>query len=230
MKNQPVYNFIADDYDNIFVDNLSKAEDKALLKILNPLVIEAIATSNGLILDVGSGTGWLLDHINIPKTNYKGFDISTEMIACSSKKHNGYLFYPKDMKIKWTEKAKLVLSLWTVANYDTPKRQIRYTAQTLLPEGKALFVVHTYGFHREKRRASGKALPLDCYEKDGWRLWTTTEIRQEAKIQGLKVKIIPFRHYKNLPEWLPTFVHTLWIKLKKVNHANAVFLIAIFSK
>ena len=229
MANQPVYNSIANDYDTIFVDNLSKSEDKALLKILNPLITEAII-NDCLILDVGSGTGWLLDHTNIPKANCKGFDISTEMIACSSKKHNGYSFYPKDMKVKWTEKAKLILSLWTVANYDTPKRQIRYTAQALLPEGKALFVVHTHGFHREKRRASGKALPLDCYKKDGWRVWTATEIRQEAKAQGLKVKIIPFRHYDNLPEWLPTFVHTLWIKLKKVNVANAVFLIAILSK
>ena len=125
MANQPVYNSIANDYDGIFVDNLSKSEDKALLKILNPLITEAII-GNGLILDVGSGTGWLLDHTNIPKANYKGFDISTEMITCSSKKHNGYSFCVKDMKIKWTEKAKLVLSLWTVANYDTPKRQIRY--------------------------------------------------------------------------------------------------------
>jgi len=226
----PIYNSVAEQYDNIFVDNLSIAEDKALVKILKPLIKEALI-ADGTILDVGCGTGWLLDHTKIPVSNYVGFDISHEMIKRSSTKHKRHKFYQGDMKIKWaTKKAKLVLSLWTVANYDTPKRQIRYMAETLEPKGKAVFVVHTAGFFRDKRRSEGKALPLDCYKKDGWRAWTAGEIRQEAIAQGLRVRIIPFRHYDNLAEWLPTFVHTRWLKRKKVSTTNAVFLIAIFSK
>jgi SAM-dependent methyltransferase len=227
---KPVYDMIANDYDKVFVDNLSRAEDKALVKILKPLVKEALV-NDGTILDVGCGTGWLLDHIHIPASNYVGFDVSPEMVKRSKSKHKHCEFYEADMKVKWkTKSADLICSLWTVANYDTPKRQIRLTAQTLKPEGKAVFVVHTKGFFREKRRSEGKALPLDCYQQDGWRMWTPKEIREEAKAQGLRVQVIPFRHYDNLPQWLPTFVHSLWLKRKLVLPTEAVFLIAIFTK
>ena len=94
MENQPIYNSIANNYDTIFVDNLSKAEDKKLVKILKPLLKQAII-ANKTILDVGCGTGWLLDHTHIPTANYIGFDISTKMVACSSKKHPNYKFYQK---------------------------------------------------------------------------------------------------------------------------------------
>jgi SAM-dependent methyltransferase len=227
---KPIYDIIANEYDSVFVDNLSRAEDKALVKILKPLV-KQVLVNDGTILDVGSGTGWLLDHIRIPASNYAGFDVSSEMVKRSKSKHKHHKFYEADMKVKWqTKSADLICSLWTTANYDTPKRQIRFTAQTLKPQGKAVFVVHTKGFFREKRRSEGKALPLDCYKQDGWRMWTAKEIREEAKAQGLRVQVIPFRHYDNLPEWLPTFVHTLWLKRKYVLASESVFLIAIFSK
>lgn len=220
------YDGIADNYDATFADNISQAEDRFVTKRYKTLVATVVA-DGGFIVDVGCGTGWLLDHWRVPPENYLGFDVSRQMTEIAKKKHPFYPFAVSDMKESWQPycyNADLICSLWCVGNYDTPERHLVSIAKALAPRGKAILTVHAEGFHKDQRRKKGAVLPSQCYKDDGWRAWNADQVIQIAETLGLTVKVAPFRHFKHLPHWLPTTVHSLWLKLRKPTPENALYL------
>ena len=79
------------------------------------------------LLDVGCGTGWLLDRMEWPRALYYGFDISTGMLDRAQEKHGGYLFrqhsildlwpsYPHDWR---AGTPKVAVAMWSVLNHLT---------------------------------------------------------------------------------------------------------------
>lgn len=68
------YDQAASDYDKMFADESSRAEESELLETLGPL--------NGSVLDIGCGTGLLLRHRanDIEPENYMGIDPSRSML------------------------------------------------------------------------------------------------------------------------------------------------------
>jgi SAM-dependent methyltransferase len=82
----PVYDRVADGTD------IAAVEDDWLAADLQPRL-----DWHGLILDVGCGTGFLLDILDIPVERYIGVDISAGMIEQARAKHPRHRFIKGDM-------------------------------------------------------------------------------------------------------------------------------------
>lgn len=84
------YDAVADVYDSTYVDKVSKAEDVAIYDRLRKKI-------NGRdVLDVGCGTGGLLDNIEVPSERYTGVDISQGMLRIARVKHPNHVFIHDD--------------------------------------------------------------------------------------------------------------------------------------
>lgn len=87
------YNSIASGYDNLYVDNLSQAENEIVAEMLFQKVL-SLNKKSVRILDLGCGTGLGYEMIQSQclklgiKIEYVGLDISEEMIRIANKKFN----------------------------------------------------------------------------------------------------------------------------------------------
>lgn len=80
---------VADAYDDLYRDKVSRIEDM--------LVGAALHNQPVPVLDIGCGTGLLLDLANIPPDGYLGIDISHRMVERARKKHPDYTFKVMDL-------------------------------------------------------------------------------------------------------------------------------------
>jgi len=115
------YDALAPEYDGHFTRPVDHWEDKRLADILRPVV------DGARVLDLGCGTGWLLD--NCSPTAYTGVDNSPAMLAELTRKH------PRAAVVKaevgqpgWTE---AIPQCWFDAITAT------WALQYLFPEGSA---------------------------------------------------------------------------------------------
>lgn len=82
------YDSVALNYEDSYSDTLCKAEEKVLARLMKPYI-------KGKVLDIGCGTGLLLDYIT--PEDYIGTDISGAMLEVARKKYPGYQFHEADM-------------------------------------------------------------------------------------------------------------------------------------
>ena len=75
------YDQAAAEYDGLFTRPVDRWEDDYLAELLRPHV------DGRDVLDLGCGTGWLLDHLN--PSGYTGVDASVPMLAELERKHPG---------------------------------------------------------------------------------------------------------------------------------------------
>jgi len=105
------YDKIAAQYDGLFLDESSIKENEIIMDKIKNLI-------EGKVLDVGCGTGLLLDYIKIPPHNYYGIDISPNMLNILKRKHPDYINRVKNLGFEdVTGKYNVVLALFGVLNY-----------------------------------------------------------------------------------------------------------------
>jgi SAM-dependent methyltransferase len=104
------YNKIAYKYDELFLDPESKKQDVEIFQLLKPHI------KNKKILDIGSGTGLLVNILKPDPENYIGIDPSYIMIKLAKKKFPNYNF--KCNKLETYHKpADIAISLYGSMNY-----------------------------------------------------------------------------------------------------------------
>ncbi len=74
------YDKLARNYDDLYSEPTDLKEDEELFALIKTF-------QKGKTLDIGAGTGLLLDNIDIPVEQYFGIDPSREMLAKLDKKH-----------------------------------------------------------------------------------------------------------------------------------------------
>lgn len=84
-----VYNDMASVYDDTYTNPEYKAEDEMLFSFLRKKL-------HGSVLDIGSGTGLLLENIDIPPENYVGVDTAEKLVAVSEEKFPKHMFFNLD--------------------------------------------------------------------------------------------------------------------------------------
>lgn len=92
LNNNVLYDIVANSYDESYDHQVFQTEDRIINKMIKPLL-----ESPGMILDVGCGTGYLLDHFSIRPDVYTGIDISKNMLNIAHKKYPSHAFYKIDM-------------------------------------------------------------------------------------------------------------------------------------
>ena len=110
------YSEIAEQYDSCFIGKTALAEDKIIYGKLRAFL------RNSLLLDVGSGTGALLEHLTIKPENYVGLDIAQKMCQIAKQKFPCFSFILADgAHLPFRENTfDSIVSLWGGMSYAHP--------------------------------------------------------------------------------------------------------------
>lgn len=116
---EPDYNLIADKYDSLFTDKDSLKENKEVMNMIKPYL------SGSKILDLGCGTGLLLDYLkkDIKPENYLGVDPSSKMLKKFLEKHPDYfvaLSEYENISEETRNNYNFTVSLFGAINYVNP--------------------------------------------------------------------------------------------------------------
>lgn len=176
MRRSAPFDGVAEVYDELYTDEPSRLEDAEFIQRWGPLFQDAA------VLDVGCGTGWLLDNLGDRLWPlYLGFDLSPEMVRVASEKHPHRSFEVRDMEAQrwpycpWD----LVVSLWCSASYMSPAHFAFESARVLRRGGRVLAMPHATGSLISGEVRGDAYLPRECYTPDtGWRPWDEVEAKE----------------------------------------------------
>lgn len=159
-KYNTVYDEIAASYDGLFADPESNKETNE--------VLEMVGAVDGRVLDVGCGTGLLLDGCKVG--DYTGIDISTGMLDVLRKKHpdsSGKIMCSSFEDCYMTGFDKIV-ALFGVANY-IPEKHLQRIPMMLNPGGSAFLMFYGPDYSPVTYSKTGTVVPSNsAYEpKDG---------------------------------------------------------------
>ncbi len=174
------YDAIASQYDEYFSDPASLAEDEALLALLPEM--------NGAVLDVGCGTGFLLDHVSVK--DYTGIDPATLMLARLKAKHpaceDRVMASPFESFVGLThvgQQFDLIVALYGTASYIAPDAWQRLS-YLLKPDGRYFLMFYQPEYppktHTLARQPLGSLAPIpdwgDAYQPFGEYMIVTGEV------------------------------------------------------
>ena len=198
------YDHLAGSYDQIYADHRCRAEDYALRKELTPLV------SDRRVLDLGCGTGFLLDLVPaVNPVKYTGVDVSEMMLARARIKHPAATFTIGDqyrLKVK-EDSYDAVTSFWSLNYSDLTGlgRAVRAAWRGLRPGGVFYAVIATA--KRLDRVAYGDEIPAHP-------TWPAADVRRRLlwwpglTVRGLAMAV------DHLPRRLPQAVHNLVTRIE----------------
>ena len=141
------YDDVADGYDNFYgVSPELIAEDKYLAAL--------IATNlSGKLLDIGSGTGWLLDNIVIDSENYTGVDPSKRMVEVARDKHPMYEVIHGTV-FNAVEKYSTVVAVFGVFSYLLID-EVKKIGEVITPDAKCFFMSYVPGYQSKIMMSQG---------------------------------------------------------------------------
>ena len=136
------YDAIASKYDGEYLDAKHLAENSILKSMLGDGEF-----TKGKVLDIGCGTGLLLDLANISPDNYLGLDPSSGMLEIAREKYPRHIFFNgvgDDIPCASNGHFDSVVSLFGPMNYSKyPARIVAETHRVLRPGGRFFHMVYT---------------------------------------------------------------------------------------
>ncbi len=130
------YDLLAEKYDNLFMDPNSLRENGKILEFIGNYLPKHLDSIE--LLDIGCGTGLLLDLIPSLAKNYLGVDPSGCMLTEFSKKHPGICLIQntfEEQNFEKSEKFSLITSLFGSISYINPN-SFGKILKLLKPNGK----------------------------------------------------------------------------------------------
>jgi len=155
------YDKVASAYDQLFSDEDSLKENKEIISKLS---------LNGSVLDIGCGTGLLLDTASVKRENYLGIDPSLKMLERLNEKHPGYKVinsYFEDFALEGYDN---IIGLFGVMNYIKPetlwriREKVTANGNYFLMFYKPGYYPITHiktGFHFEFYKTNQSCIPFD---------------------------------------------------------------------
>jgi len=205
------YDELARSYDSIYTDRVCRSEDEAVAAWLASMIGPGAS-----VLDIGCGTGWLLDHLDreVDQSGYVGVDLSAGMLKQAKAKHPWHKFIRWDMGDDWPllheGGVDVVVSTFASPSYATPEHFAQQAVKALRPGGRAYLMPHGPG---ELDRAP--YLPDEGYA--GSKPWGEARTREAMETAGFTdISIRGFRHPRRGPSgrW-PMWVHRRYLRLEE---------------
>jgi ubiquinone/menaquinone biosynthesis C-methylase UbiE len=136
-----IYNRLSKVYDECYKESIHKIENDFVFRyLLDNGFLE------GMVLDVGSGTGIILENIDLLPENYFGLDISENMLEISKRKFPKHFFFKGNMSNMPFEDNSFdsVISLFGSFSYSlNHSKTVQEIERVLKPNGK--FFIMIYG-------------------------------------------------------------------------------------
>lgn len=147
-----MYDELAGVYDGLFQDVDSLKENIEVIAKLGHTPCESV-------LDVGCGTGLLLDYVDMPVECYTGIDPSGPMLDVLKRKHPAYAGRVHQVRFEdYTgPQVDLVVSLFGVASYIDPLH-VRRLVDYVRPGGRWFVMFYRDGYHPVVCERSGVEL------------------------------------------------------------------------
>ena len=121
MNTREVYNSLAQDYDEKYVDgddNHYRRDEILAAKHYRKFVLDNNISSNAGIISLGCGTGQDIVIIGYPSTEvFRGFDISDKMLEKARKKFPRYKFSHRDCSHYFAGRCDILVSMFGTPNY-----------------------------------------------------------------------------------------------------------------
>jgi len=136
------YNNVTADYDNLYHDFISGAEDDLVSKLTSKFLQHSSQPEN--VLDLGSGTGF--GYQVVPAKRYVGVDISFEMVKKAKKLHPNAQFLNEDFdKIKLEPNSfdNMVSFYGSLSHSTDINNLVAEVYQALKPGGKFIFMFYS---------------------------------------------------------------------------------------
>lgn len=148
------YDSIAEDYDSLFVDEKSIRENREISQMLRNL--------KRPILDIGCGTGLLIDLLNIPKRGYMGIDPSSKMLGVFRRKHPDHKVI--NIPFEWLRVSAIsyhtAVALFGSASY------IRENCLRRIPKSRRMFLMfYKENYHPVTYERTGQELKHYSYTR-----------------------------------------------------------------
>ncbi len=155
------YDAVAAEYVSFYAAQVYLDENARLLNLLTLSI-----TRSGQTLDLGCGTGFLVDLLAIPPHRYTGIDVSEGMLAEAQRKHEDHIFLNEDMETLppgWTGLFGNVVCLFEPMNQTADPSRALGEAVRVLRTGGRLFIMLTTVFHTQSDilRARGISVYLN---------------------------------------------------------------------
>ena len=150
-ENKGGYDGIAAAYDAKFSDPVYKSEDLLFISMLPEM--------KGRILDVGCGSGFLPDSLEIDPANYLGIDPSQGMLDLFKQKHQGFRLLNCKLESFWHGKYDTIISMYGSMGYVDPKHYGRIP-DLLAPGGKYFLMLFNDDYEVVTHKELGIELPI----------------------------------------------------------------------
>jgi SAM-dependent methyltransferase len=215
------YDRVADRYDQAYADPGHRAEDAWLAGWLRP---HLAANPDGLVLDLGCGTGWVLDQFpDLHPRRYLGVDISPRMLDHARTKHPRHAFEQADMgAMRTPQSAGSVVSVFGALNHHPYPQGVLLAAAAALQRGGRLALV-VYG---------PRPQPLAIFNGDApppLRRFDPTALRW--LVEGVGLAVLELRGFRRPaprpPGWAPGWAHAGWLRAEQatLRPRQAVYLL-----
>jgi ubiquinone/menaquinone biosynthesis C-methylase UbiE len=204
------YDAVADEYDSAYSQKKSLAEDRIVIDRVQQLL------RPGFIADLGCGTAFLLDHLEIEPALYVGVDISPLMVARARTKHPKHRLHVgriEHLTGIHSDSIRSAVSLFGPFSYADPGAAVAELDRVLKP-GSGRFIVMLLGRRYTTRETyilnrAGFDVPKRLYGAAEARILFRSFA--DVRVQGLSCLV------DALPEWLPQWFFNLYVR---VEHAT----------
>jgi SAM-dependent methyltransferase len=198
----PAYDGLAQKYDSYHRDPKSLAENRWVASVLKRFL-----PADGLVVDLGCGTGLLLELHALAPERYLGVDLSDGMLALARRKNPAHAFVLGDMRAVAglpDGSASAVVSLFGSASYCELEPVRREVERVLAPGGRYWLMYCGPGYRsRATYINQGGESQVLCYDEAALR-----RVFAEDAITGLSWAVDRF------PSWLPGPAFDAWLRLE----------------
>lgn len=192
---ETAYDAVSSVYDSSFTDRAAAVETTAAFRLMRRWL------RSGAVVDLGCGTGLMLEQLPVSPSHYTGVDVSARMLDCARSKFPQHRFVQDDMRcfLDSVQGCSTIVSAFGSFSYVMDPRPVLRSMRSALRPGGSFFVM-AYG-----RRSADR--PGYLLESHGFnvpnRFYTADELRIAFEAHGLKASVMGFgRTFEALPEWV----------------------------